>query len=218
MPNQSRHRLSHSTKQAKMQFALDRFCLAQFEDPAHQGTQLRWDKADFERRINCAFAAGDCALVDGYAPFCKHLFVPNFTDALVSTAAITDANKCHLRSAYVARAEHELPVLTRWFPADVVPPTVAAYLDVILYSRGQIRLENAATGHANDPRSDTAPWGIIYIKAQDVPYELPMDPITILRNALGKAEGGSGVPLNRDAYAASVAYWSQHATIQRDDA
>ncbi|KDO31864.1 hypothetical protein SPRG_03784 [Saprolegnia parasitica CBS 223.65] len=201
-----------------MQFALDRFCLAQFEDPAHQGTRLRWDTADLERRINSAFATGDCALVDGYAPFCKHLFVPNFTDALVSTAAITEANKAHLRSAYVARAEHELPVLVRWFPADVVPPTVATYLDVILYSRDQIRLENAATGHENDPRSDAAPWGIIYIKAQDVPYELPMDPITILRNALGKEEGGSGVPLDRDAYRASVAYWSQHATIQHDDA
>lgn len=27
-----------------------------------------------------------------------------------------------------------------------------------------------------------------------------MQPITMLRNALGREEGGSGVPLNRDAY------------------
>jgi hypothetical protein len=29
---------------------------------------------------------------------------------------------------------------------------------------------------------------------------LPMDPITILRNALGKESGGSGVPLNNEKY------------------
>ena len=27
-----------------------------------------------------------------------------------------------------------------------------------------------------------------------------MQPITMLRNALGREEGGSGVPLNKDAY------------------
>jgi hypothetical protein len=51
------------------------------------------------------------------------------------------------------------------------------------------------------------------IKAQDEPYETPMQPITIMRNALGREEGGSGVPLNRDAYEASTAYWANHAPI-----
>jgi hypothetical protein len=32
-----------------------------------------------------------------------------------------------------------------------------------------------------------------------------------MRNALGVAEGGSGVPLDRDAYARSVEFWSRHA-------
>ena len=36
-------------------------------------------------------------------------------------------------------------------------------------------------------------------------------PITMLRNALGVEEGGSGVPVDRDAYARSVAFWSVHA-------
>jgi len=27
-----------------------------------------------------------------------------------------------------------------------------------------------------------------------------MDPITIMRNALGKEEGGSGVPINKNVY------------------
>ena len=32
---------------------------------------------------------------------------------------------------------------------------------------------------------DTEPWGIISIKPQMVDYELPMNPITMMRNALG---------------------------------
>jgi hypothetical protein len=40
-----------------------------------------------------------------------------------------------------------------------------------------------------------------------------MQPITMLRNALGREEGGSGVPLDRRAYEASVAYWEAHATL-----
>jgi hypothetical protein len=50
-------------------------------------------------------------------------------------------------------------------------------------------------------------------QAQDEPYETPMQPITMLRNALGREEGGSGVALDRRAYEASVAYWEAHATL-----
>lgn len=35
----------------------------------------------------------------------------------------------------------------------------------------------------------------------------------MMRNALGREEGGSGVPLGRDAYEASVKYWQEHAAI-----
>lgn len=38
-------------------------------------------------------------LVSGYAPFCKHIFVENFTDAKVSTLPITKENKDHIRYA-----------------------------------------------------------------------------------------------------------------------
>ena len=41
-----------------------------------------------------------------------------------------------------------------------------------------------------------------------------MQPITMMRNALGKEEGGSGVPMNRAKYEESVAYWKDHVTIQ----
>jgi len=43
------------------------------------------------------------------------------------------------------------------------------------------------------------------------PEEMPMAPITMMRNALGVAEGGSGVPLDPEAYRRSVAFWSAHA-------
>jgi hypothetical protein len=39
-----------------------------------------------------------------------------------------------------------------------------------------------------------------------------MAPITMLCDALGIAEGGSGVRLDREAYCRSVAFWDQHAT------
>ena len=50
-------------------------------------------------------------------------------------------------------------------------------LDIILYSREQLVKEREATGKAdpNRPLPD-APWGIISIKAQDEPFELPMQP------------------------------------------
>ncbi|KAF0701289.1 Aste57867_8218 [Aphanomyces stellatus] len=214
------------------QFALDAFCLRQFDDPNYKGTQVKYDKAAFESKINQLYNDKACVLVDGYnlylpllpstenqppcsyAPFCKHLFVPNFVDARLSSAAITDANAHLLKSDYVARVPTELPVLVRWFPVDKVTPGVAQYLDIILYSRAQIEQETRATGAAADIANADIPWGIISVKAQDVPHELPMNPITMMRNALGKEEGGSGVPLQREPYLASVAYWSKNAVIQ----
>lgn len=82
---------------------------------------------------------------------------------------------------------------------------------MILYSRAQIRAENAAQG---DSDTSDAPWGVVSVKAQDSAAELPMQPITMMRNSLGEAEGGSGVALDRAQYAAAVAYWAAHAPIQ----
>ena len=57
-------------------------------------------------------------------------------------------------------------------------------------------------------------WGIVSVKAQNENVELPMSPITMLRNALGKEQGGSGVPLQIDLYNNSVQYWSTFAAIK----
>lgn len=96
-----------------------------------------------------------------------------------------------------------------------VTATEAKYLDLILYSREQIIREYEAMpskGYDVD-MLPSAPWGIISIKAQDEPYETPMNPITIMRNALGREEGGSGVPINKDNYEEAVSYWDVHAAI-----
>jgi hypothetical protein len=89
---------------------------------------------------------------------------------------------------------------------------MASHLDIILYSREQIIKENEAMG-STPPDSD-APWGIISIKGQLCDYELPMQPITAMRNALGKEEGGSGVPIDHIKYKESVNFWNAHVSIK----
>lgn len=41
-----------------------------------------------------------------------------------------------------------------------------------------------------------------------------MQPITIMRNALGVEEGGSGVPLNRQRYKESTTFWVENVAIK----
>ena len=209
-------RLIHiSMSAAPHDLVLDPFVLRQFDDPDYTGTRFEYDKAAFEAKINGFYTSGEYPLADGYAPFCKHIFVPNFVGESIRVPylEITPENESKLRSGYDARREDELAVLVRWFPEDSAPePAVADFLDVILYSREQIRKEAAAMGREDEPTD--APWGIISLKAQSVDYELPMQPITMMRNALGADEGGSGVGLDRDAYAKSVAFWSKYAPIK----
>jgi hypothetical protein len=90
----------------------------------------------------------------------------------------------------------------------------AEVLDVILYSREQLVKERGAMA-SKQQRAELpdAPWGIISIKGQLEGYECPMTPITMMRNALGREEGGSGVPIDREKYDASVKYHSSHAPL-----
>ena len=196
-------------------FCLDSFSFRQFDDPSYSGTQIAAPKEEFLAAMNALVDAGSAPLVDGYAAFCKHIFCPNTYGAVGSTLSITDENRGSLVSEYEARTEKELPVLVRYFPRDAVSRPPTAFLDVILYSREQIAKEHAATGTEDTAIGDReAPWRIISIKAQDVERELPMQPITIMRNALGVEEGGSGVALEWRKYDASVAFWKTHANIK----
>ncbi len=139
-------------------------------------------------------------VLDGYAPFCKLHVHRNWTTTRCLTVPINDANRHLLRSAYESRTPDELPVLVRWF--EGVEPPVAKYLIAILYDRAQLAKESTPID---------ADWGIVGCLYTATPEEIPMTPITMMRNALGVEEGGSGVPLDRTAYARSVAYWQAHA-------
>lgn len=203
--------MSRSLGMAARDIVVDSFCLRQFDASSGKTPYISLTVDEFEARLN--ELSTSIELAEGYAPFCKHLFVPNFAGCVSNVLEITPTNEHLLRSAYVARTDQELPVLHRWFPKEAVDGMPEAkFLDVILYSREQINEENIAQG--NQENRDTAPWGVVSVKAQDCDYELPMAPITMMRNALGKAEGGSGVPLDVENYKISVAYWQNHANVQ----
>ena len=61
------------------------------------------------------------SLVDGYAPFCKHLFVPNMVGAKLGALVITHKNRQHLECGYSRRRPEELAVLTRQGPCEANP-------------------------------------------------------------------------------------------------
>jgi len=138
--------------------------------------------------------------LDGYAPSGRLHVHANWTSTRCLTVPISDANKHLLRSGYEARNREELPVLVRWFEGVEAP--IANYLIVILYSQEQL----AAEGSPID-----AEWGVVGCLYTETPAEIPMAPITMMRNALGVQEGGSGVTLDRAAYQRSVEYWNTHA-------
>lgn len=106
-------------------------------------------------------------LRDGYAPFCKHIFIPNFTPALTYYSKITAENEHLLKSEYKQRRPEELAVLTRYFRKEDIQYTKAEWLDIILYSKEQITMEDQAMGQKDNHTEIDYDWGIISIKAQD---------------------------------------------------
>ncbi|KAI2502214.1 Protein of unknown function (DUF3228) [Fragilaria crotonensis] len=159
-----------TTTKAHVNVVIDPFCYRQFAEnessKSYSGTVFENSMEDFCRIVNERYS--EESLQEGYAPFCKHLFLVNdFTDAKVNVLPITKENEHLLRSRYEARNDKELPVLTRSFPRELLMTTsdapslpTAKYLDLILYSREQIEKENAAQGQGNDA-SRKAPWGFV---------------------------------------------------------
>jgi hypothetical protein len=141
----------------------------------------------------------------GYMPACKHLWVRNTLGVRAGVAPI-EGNEDRLRSGYVARREGELPVLTRWL--EGVEASLAKYLDIVLYSR-----EHLLTEGIELPLG--ARWGIVSINAELAhKVETPINPVTQLRNALGKKQGGSGHPLDEKEYQKAVAFWDKWAVVK----
>ena len=161
---------------------------------------------------NAATADG-IQLIDGYAPFCKHLFLSNNSRTRCGFAPITDANRRNLKSGYRARRDGERAVLDRWF--DGIEAPRAEWLDVILYSHSQLVIE--AKDFPEEQPVPDCDWGIVSIIGTLEPIEPPMPPITQLRNALGTAEGGSGQAIDIETYDKAVAFWDTHAAIRNTE-
>ena len=164
---------------------------------------------------------GEVRVMKGYAPFCKLLAIRNFTEAKVGSLPITLENYQYLRSGYSARRVGELPVFSRWLELPLEKPK-ADWLVLVLYSKEQVDKEGRITEGEQGEHGDTnekyipldANWGIVAILGQSHYNEEPMKPETMLRNALGVEEGGSGVVLNKEAYLKSVDFWSNNATVK----
>ena len=103
---------------------VDKFAFRQFpqshEQPEpYSGAKLSLTCEEFERRCNEFIEAngGLAGLKPGYAPFCKHIFIPNsledgsarLTDSKVNTVPITQQNEHLLRTEYDARTEKVSP-------------------------------------------------------------------------------------------------------------
>jgi hypothetical protein len=181
-----------------MSIVLTDFAIGRLFPRQKRGNTIQGCTAEaFERHLNEHLPL---KVLDGYADFCKLHVHRNWTSTRCLTIPITPKNRHLLRSGYESRNPSELPVLTRWF--EGVQPPVANYLIPILYSRDQLRKEGEKIA---------ADWGVVGCLYTMDPEEIPMAPITMLRNALGVAEGGSGVPLDRAAYRRSVEFWERNA-------
>jgi len=197
--------LARCSDSTAMQIAITDFALRNWEDGA--STQIVGLSPD---ELVALCNARNGPLVDGYAPFCKHLFVRNPSETKAAFAPITDDNRRYLKSGYVARRPGERGVLERWFEGLEAPR--AEWLDVILYSHAQ--LEKEAADYPDEQAVPACDWGIVSIIGVLEPVEPPMPPITQMRNALGRAEGGSGVPLDVEAYDKAVSFWERHAAMR----
>src|SRR5210317_766063 len=81
-------RMASNTKN----LVVDPFCFRQFKEhdssTGYQGTVFNISIEKFEQIVNERYDAN--ALKDGYAPFCKHIFIENdFTDARLCVLPIT---------------------------------------------------------------------------------------------------------------------------------
>lgn len=150
-------------------------------------------------------------LCDGYTPFSKHVFMENEWGEMRALAMpITDENRHKLHSGYTQRYPNELKWLNRWFKrSEVGEPPAAEFLDVEVYSREQLAMEDG-----KPVESYPTPWVVIGVKGTLTKESIPNLPMTMVNNALGPAFGGSGAPLNLVAYAKAAEFWDAYAIVK----
>ncbi len=162
----------------------------------------------FEKELNQkAFIT---KIIPGYAPFCKLLVCENWTNAKAGTIALTPEIEEKIKTGYQARTENELAVLSRW--VENIETPIAKYLVVVVYNREQIRAEEEK--QTGKPAVFNDEWGVVSIMGQTHDNEEPMTPITMMRNALGLEEGGSGVQLDKEKYKISIDFWSKNVMVK----
>lgn len=175
---------------------------------------------------------------DSQNDFCKYFFIENAPDLFptVKKAVIKIDHTIYpyIQSGYSSRTAEELAVLSRWvsFPPKIYPLPTAEWIGFVLYTREQLLKEHNAQFPPEDYKSNT-PWsdktvlmqptfelteeceyGIVAIMGLGQPEMDPMPPITHVRNALGTAEGGNGVAINKEEYEKSVKFWSEHILVK----
>lgn len=202
-------------------------------DPKFSGTKITDKTPEYvEIQLGEEIENGFIKTIDGYAPFCKLIAIDNFTNAKVGSMRIDMSNYQYIRHGYSSRTEQELAVLSRWFELPI-PAPLARCLVFVVYSRAQLLKEHKATEKKKqkefkkqNPKSKYVPtpfefesdksvkWGVVAILGQTHNNEEPMQPQTMMRNALGPTEGGSGVPLDREKYLESVEFWSKNAIVK----
>ena len=95
---------------------MDPFCLRSFAQSNSSSTYINSSADDFVQRVNAHYKQqctssgdGDDVLKAGYAPFCKHIFMPNhLTDLHSAYLPVTDDNRQHLQSVNKTNTLHEL--------------------------------------------------------------------------------------------------------------
>jgi len=101
---------------ATQPLSVDPFCYRQFSEheasATYSGAVFNISIEKFIKIVNERYSEN--SLKDGYAPFCKHLFLRNdFTDARVNVLPITKTNEGLLRTKYEARNEKEVCLCKR---------------------------------------------------------------------------------------------------------
>lgn len=184
-----------------MKIILPEFAYTHFHDDKHSPAIPYRTPWQFEQEINLKTPD---LIADGYAPFCKLLYFENFVDAQAGIVPITPENIFYIKTEYEARRESELPVLMRYLPGELVKEK-AKHICVIVYDREQMAKEGSPID---------GDFAVVNILRLMDAVEPPIPPITMMRNALGVSEGGSGVPLDREKYMASVSFWSKNVAVK----
>ena len=88
--------------------------------------------------------------------------------------------------------------------------------NVHIYSREQLlkEFEENKKDFEIFELAEDVDYGVVAILGQETKEYQEMKPETMLRNALGIKEGGSGVSLDKERYQKSVDFWQQFATVK----